>query len=1325
MLVNLKVNLIFLINPGYIQKLLIRGIRSFDDKSNEVIQFDKPITIISGHNGSGKTTIIECLKYSTTGYLPPNSKGGAFIHDPKLANETQVKAQVKLRFTSTSKQTLTVTRNLQATQSRSNTLSSKTLEATLQSIDTKTNKRNAISSKCAAIDNDLPLFIGASKAVLDNVIFCHQEDSNWPLSEPSVLKKKFDDIFEATRFTKALDSIKVLRKDRNIDLKLQSEKLKSLSSDKDRASKLRHQLNSLTNDIHHKQLLFDELAIEIDTLSHANSELYQSASKLTEIFQKVETLEQRETLIQDNLNSLSLSISILNDSDQDLHIRQTNFQSHLDEQLRLKDSESVLYHSQLESSSLINRRLQSLLTTRGQLEAEATKYDDELRKRFDLIGDVARELNMRIEMDSYDNQDAAIAFLDSLKGRVKMHLQEVTKVRNDGTLKQREFEQQVQSIAAQLVAKQQAKISIRQQIDQHNLKRCRTQSQIDDLSTTYNKIEGMKSDVDQSYRQLQAINDDVVSLRYDDKISDMTATIRSLEERKDERNGEMATLNQQSDTRARLAIKKSDLERKQSTVQSSVANKQALIDVYFTDSDPETLEISVGRLYREREGDFEREQSEYKSLTKQFNQLETILGGERQREKGKKAEIAHVEKRIDEALKSSQTDAATLEEATRVAEEEKNGCMAEIHESSGTGDFLRKALEIARAKHKCRCCNRSISDGDEMGKFESYVNSRLDKLNPAHLDEVENDMKEWSRIHEGLKILKPVASNLDRMCSVELPSLTTSIGELEAKHSILERDVNRADSGLDAGKKALGELEQLKMLAGDVSRVLREIKDLEREISSLERELKLTSNSSLTLEEVQRELGDISARIRSTADELTVAQHAKAKKMQELSHAQECHHEKQLSLEQSRNAARELEAAKGGLTEIDLEIRQLSDQSRMLDPEIDALSGPRDVLEREKCEHSEQVERAEETARSKLHKVEGYVQQLLSANRTIAGYVSSDVLTKLAETLERIAALEAEEAESRTHAQRLHENIRSYEQTAASAKEAERNLSDNIRHRKLARELDELRDQINSYDLEETTRAKREFDEMYDDSRAKEADKQAQHYALGGELLSEKKRIDGLTSDLDSEYKDIDYIHHRQHVAVTASSLANDDLEKYAKALEGAILQFHGLKMDEINEQIHHLWQRTYQGTDIDTIAIRSDAEGARGGKSYNYRVVMAKDRTEMDMRGRCSAGQKVLASIIIRLALADSFGDKCGILALDEPTTNLDQENIQSLASGLAELIHERKQLDVNFQLILITHDEDFLKYLSQYNVTNFFWHVGRDENQCSIIQRQTIIGA
>jgi DNA repair protein RAD50 len=48
--------------------------------------------------------------------------------------------------------------------------------------------------------------------------------------------------------------------------------------------------------------------------------------------------------------------------------------------------------------------------------------------------------------------------------------------------------------------------------------------------------------------------------------------------------------------------------------------------------------------------------------------------------------------------------------------------------------------------------------------------------------------------------------------------------------------------------------------------------------------------------------------------------------------------------------------------------------------------------------------------------------------------------------------------------------------------------------------------------------------------------------------------------------------------------------------------------------------------------------------RSYNYRVVMTKQDAEMDMRGRCSAGQKVLACVIIRLALAECFGQNCGV---------------------------------------------------------------------------------
>ena len=49
--------------------------------------------------------------------------------------------------------------------------------------------------------------------------------------------------------------------------------------------------------------------------------------------------------------------------------------------------------------------------------------------------------------------------------------------------------------------------------------------------------------------------------------------------------------------------------------------------------------------------------------------------------------------------------------------------------------------------------------------------------------------------------------------------------------------------------------------------------------------------------------------------------------------------------------------------------------------------------------------------------------------------------------------------------------------------------------------------------------------------------------------------------------------------------------------------------------------------SDIDTIEIRSDEdEGGimKSRRNYNYRVVMIKGDTTLDMRGRCSAGQKV-----------------------------------------------------------------------------------------------------
>ena len=155
------------------------------------------------------------------------------MHDPKVSR-TEGRSEMPES---------NVTRSIQVTQKKGATgLTMKTLEGTLSVHDEDSSgskKRSNLSTRCAELDEEIPRQLGVSKAILENVIFCHQEDSNWPLSEPSILKKKFDDIFEATKYTKALDHIKVLRKDRTSEIKIDLERLQSLKTDTERAEKVR------------------------------------------------------------------------------------------------------------------------------------------------------------------------------------------------------------------------------------------------------------------------------------------------------------------------------------------------------------------------------------------------------------------------------------------------------------------------------------------------------------------------------------------------------------------------------------------------------------------------------------------------------------------------------------------------------------------------------------------------------------------------------------------------------------------------------------------------------------------------------------------------------------------------------------------------------------------------------------------------------------------------------------------------------------------------------------------------------------------------------
>lgn len=59
---------------------------------------------------------------------------------------------------------------------------------------------------------DMCVAMGVSKAIINHVLFCHQEESSWPLGTDVEVMKIFDEIFGTTEYNNALDKMRAMRK---------------------------------------------------------------------------------------------------------------------------------------------------------------------------------------------------------------------------------------------------------------------------------------------------------------------------------------------------------------------------------------------------------------------------------------------------------------------------------------------------------------------------------------------------------------------------------------------------------------------------------------------------------------------------------------------------------------------------------------------------------------------------------------------------------------------------------------------------------------------------------------------------------------------------------------------------------------------------------------------------------------------------------------------------------------------------------------------------------------------------------------------------------
>lgn len=83
----------------------------------------------------------------------------------------------------------------------------------------KQTDNNPISLSKEEATNIMCDVMGVSKAIINYVLFCHQEESDWPLGTDQEVMSRFDKIFGTTEYNTALDKIRKKRKDLENEVK--------------------------------------------------------------------------------------------------------------------------------------------------------------------------------------------------------------------------------------------------------------------------------------------------------------------------------------------------------------------------------------------------------------------------------------------------------------------------------------------------------------------------------------------------------------------------------------------------------------------------------------------------------------------------------------------------------------------------------------------------------------------------------------------------------------------------------------------------------------------------------------------------------------------------------------------------------------------------------------------------------------------------------------------------------------------------------------------------------------------------------------------------
>ncbi|KRY77147.1 putative aconitate hydratase, mitochondrial [Trichinella pseudospiralis] len=1288
--------------------MMIRGFRSFGlEEKGQTIKFQKPLTLIVGTNGSGKTTIIECLKYATIGSLPPGGRGTIFIHDPKIANLPEVNAQVKLKFTDTLGATAVVSKSMTCYQ-RKNKMESRSLDGTIQrKINGQT---TSVSMRCMDIEAEMVNLLGVSKPILESVIFCHQEESNWPLSEPKLLKMKFDEIFNAVKYTKCVDEIRRINKGHKVQILECKTELKHLEQNKTKASEVKQALQS--NELKLKSIN-DDLNIlngELEKMKVYLENVIKVRQEIVELTTKLDNVKSQMQIHRATADSLRRGIGEL-----------------------FKGSESELDYEIATFEMKIQKEKESL----SQLQLEIEKNDEQLIgrcKQRDEI--VSHENKLKLEIEYWNGKltefDSQISIMCSKANIANNYgnnvaLQDIRKYcqsqadflktkEDEYSCRLNELKQEISDVEIKKKSEERNMSVLKEQIENCKSEIKKIEEQLLQSKTAVDELDALAEELKLVNEQIEMKNQFISASRMKDEIEELARFSECKHSEINDLNNQLKKAKQHSAAEMQLDMWKREKATKLKAVEELMEKHEKFLNMHFKHTPNELLCSEMRNKHVELtklNAEMETLNSTVQNCTEQLNLNDEMI-------KEKTNDLETYNKKIAAACDG---DPSSYNSVLLSVTENIEKLQLEKGNIGGTGFLYKKYVKYLKKNPCCPVCHRDFPSPEIVDSVIDELNETITNL-PNREQSLISNLRSQETRRDTLVGLKPLFDIVQKLELQTIPDLEKERQLLIEKRESASQQLRQCEVRC---KIADEEHRQATAILVDIITVdsfLQYERSLCEKIAQQE-ELLNASGMMMSSEDLQQKIEHARNMLSENEAMLQLKRKEQSKHRDILQNLRDCAHnlteKKQRALNQMQQSAslRELESSRRAeLSRLEANFIDAKEQVEILQQQLNERTLELDCLRQNSVEILEPLKSGVADLADSLRQLDHSADHLKQYNVEEFRSQLEQLKRKRVENEQIIHSLETSKMDKVNKLQNIQKGVVCAEMRKRDLHDFKKLLSEEGAQCRLAAEANHLQTELDSKMLPS---GETDFDTVNEEY----CKKLKTSHELIGKKSELELTIDRLRGELDSNiYKDADVKWRDKMIAHVTLEHAQNDLYHYANALEQAIMQFHKTKMQEVNAILKDLWETVYQGSDVDYIEIKSEEDlqdnfGKR--RNYNYRVVMHVGKEVLDMRGRCSAGQKVLASIIIRIALAEVFSTNCGFMTLDEPTTNLDSKNSANLARALVDLLRVRS-LEKHFQLILITHDDSFVEQITRFWPVEVFYRVKKNDAGCSKLYEETV---